>query len=256
MTGRARRRLFLKRLREWGVHRIYGYPGDGINGFLGALDRADGDPDFIQARHEEMAAFMACGHAKFTGDALGVCIATSGPARSTSSTASTTRSSTTSRSSRSSASRSALARRALPAGGRPPGAVQGRRRSTSRPAWCRSRRATSSTAPSGSRSTTAASARSSSRTTCRAGGRRVAAAHARLRLLERRLLAPARSLPQESDIEHAAEILNEGEKVAMLVGQGARGAADESSSASPTCSAPASPRRCSARTCSPTTSRT
>src|SRR5438067_1925679 len=68
----------LKRLREWGVHRIFGYPGDGINGFLGALDRADGDPDFIQARHEEMAAFMACGHAKFT-DEIGVCIATSGP---------------------------------------------------------------------------------------------------------------------------------------------------------------------------------
>src|SRR5947199_146176 len=68
----------LKRLREWGVHRIYGYPGDGINGFLGALDRAGGDPEFIQARHEEMAAFMACGHAKFTGE-IGVCLATSGP---------------------------------------------------------------------------------------------------------------------------------------------------------------------------------
>jgi pyruvate dehydrogenase (quinone) len=70
--------FILKRLREWGLHRIYGYPGDGINGFLGALDRADGDPEFIQARHEEMAAFMACGHAKFT-DEVGVCMATSGP---------------------------------------------------------------------------------------------------------------------------------------------------------------------------------
>ena len=68
----------LQRLREWGVHRIFGYPGDGINGFLGALDRADGDPEFVQARHEEMAAFMACGHAKFTGE-IGVCMATSGP---------------------------------------------------------------------------------------------------------------------------------------------------------------------------------
>ena len=68
----------LKRLREWGAHRIYGYPGDGINGFLGALDRADPDPEFIQARHEEMAAFMACGHAKFT-DEVGICMATSGP---------------------------------------------------------------------------------------------------------------------------------------------------------------------------------
>src|ERR671922_1080529 len=68
----------LKRLTEWGVHRIYGYPGDGINGFLGALDRADGDPELVQVRHEEMAAFMACGHAKFTGE-LGYCLATSGP---------------------------------------------------------------------------------------------------------------------------------------------------------------------------------
>src|SRR5881394_4287190 len=68
----------LERLTEWGVHRIYGYPGDGINAFLGAFDRAGGDPEFIQVRHEEMAAFMACAHAKFTGE-VGVCIATSGP---------------------------------------------------------------------------------------------------------------------------------------------------------------------------------
>src|SRR4051794_5409358 len=70
--------FILKRLREWGVHRIYGYPGDGINGFLGALDRTQAETEFIQARHEEMAAFMACGHAKFTGQ-VGVCMATSGP---------------------------------------------------------------------------------------------------------------------------------------------------------------------------------
>ena len=68
----------LERLRAWGIHRLYGYPGDGINALLGALDRAEGDPRLIQARHEEMAAFMACGHAKFTGE-VGVCIATSGP---------------------------------------------------------------------------------------------------------------------------------------------------------------------------------
>src|SRR5438128_515304 len=70
----------LERLTKWGIHRVYGYPGDGINGFLGAFDRANGDPEFIQTRHEEMAAFMACGHAKFAGqDAVGVCMATSGP---------------------------------------------------------------------------------------------------------------------------------------------------------------------------------
>src|SRR3954454_13799660 len=68
----------LARLREWGVHRIYGYPGDGINAMLGALDRAGGDPAFVQVRHEEMAAFMACGHAKFHGED-GVCLATPGP---------------------------------------------------------------------------------------------------------------------------------------------------------------------------------
>src|SRR3954451_24190142 len=70
----------LERLREWGVQRSYGYPGDGINAFLGALDRAQDELEFIQARHEEMAAFMACGHAKFSApDTLGVCMATSGP---------------------------------------------------------------------------------------------------------------------------------------------------------------------------------
>src|SRR5207248_5118169 len=56
----------------------YGYPGDGINGIMGALDRANGAVEYIQARHEEMAAFMACAHAKFTGE-VGVCLATSGP---------------------------------------------------------------------------------------------------------------------------------------------------------------------------------
>ena len=70
--------FLLERLKAWGVHRIFGYPGDGINGIMGALNRADGDPEFIQVRHEEMAAFMACAHAKFTGQ-LGVCLATSGP---------------------------------------------------------------------------------------------------------------------------------------------------------------------------------
>ena len=70
--------FLLARLREWGVHRVFGYPGDGINAIVGAFDRADGDPELIQVRHEEMAAFMACAHAKFTGE-VGVCLATSGP---------------------------------------------------------------------------------------------------------------------------------------------------------------------------------
>lgn len=68
----------IERLYQWGVRRIYGYPGDGINGVFGALNRANGKIRFIQARHEEMAAFMASADAKFSGG-LGVCIATSGP---------------------------------------------------------------------------------------------------------------------------------------------------------------------------------
>src|SRR5919112_3779877 len=68
----------LDRLEAWGVKRIYGYPGDGINGFFGALRRAGERFEFIQARHEEMAAFMACAHAKYTGE-IGVCVSTSGP---------------------------------------------------------------------------------------------------------------------------------------------------------------------------------
>jgi len=68
----------VERLAAWGVRRIYGYPGDGINGIMGALRRAERDLDFVQARHEEASALMACGHAKFTGE-LGVCLATSGP---------------------------------------------------------------------------------------------------------------------------------------------------------------------------------
>ncbi len=70
--------FLVKRLLEWGVERIYGYPGDGINGIMGALEKAKDKMAFVQVRHEEMAAFMACAHAKFTGE-VGVCCATSGP---------------------------------------------------------------------------------------------------------------------------------------------------------------------------------
>ncbi|MBV8933580.1 MAG: thiamine pyrophosphate-requiring protein, partial [Kutzneria sp.] len=68
----------LKRLRDWGVEQVFGYPGDGINGIVAAFGRADNHPAFIQARHEEMAAFEAVGYAKFSGK-VGVCMATSGP---------------------------------------------------------------------------------------------------------------------------------------------------------------------------------
>ncbi|MEP6682076.1 MAG: thiamine pyrophosphate-requiring protein [Parafilimonas sp.] len=70
--------FLIERLHEWNISRIFGFPGDGINGLMGALNRADGKIDFVQVRHEENAAFMACAHAKFTGE-VGVCMATSGP---------------------------------------------------------------------------------------------------------------------------------------------------------------------------------
>src|SRR5438105_10263290 len=70
--------LLIDRLVEWGVRTVYGYPGDGINGILGALREKQDAIRFIQVRHEEQAAFMACAHAKFTGE-VGVCMATSGP---------------------------------------------------------------------------------------------------------------------------------------------------------------------------------
>jgi pyruvate dehydrogenase (quinone) len=69
--------FMLERLVDWGVRRIYGYPGDGINGILGGFHEVE-DIEFIQVRHEEIASFAACAHAKFTGE-VGVCLATSGP---------------------------------------------------------------------------------------------------------------------------------------------------------------------------------
>ncbi|MDQ7805476.1 thiamine pyrophosphate-requiring protein [Amycolatopsis sp. A133] len=68
----------LQRLREWGVEQVFAYPGDGINGLVAAFGKADNQPRFVQARHEEMAAFSAVGYAKFSGK-VGVCMATSGP---------------------------------------------------------------------------------------------------------------------------------------------------------------------------------
>src|SRR5881394_1689095 len=70
--------ILVDRLIEWGVDTIFGLPGDGINGIMEALRQRQERIRFIQVRHEESAAFMACGYAKFTGR-LGVCLATSGP---------------------------------------------------------------------------------------------------------------------------------------------------------------------------------
>ncbi|MDQ2585141.1 thiamine pyrophosphate-requiring protein [Saccharothrix yanglingensis] len=77
MSGRTVADALVERLRTWGVPRVFGYAGDGIDPLLAALHRA-GDPEFVPTRHEEMAAFAACGHAKYTGE-VGVCLATQGP---------------------------------------------------------------------------------------------------------------------------------------------------------------------------------
>ena len=66
------------RLGEWGLNRVYGYPGDGVGGLDVALEKAKDKMEYVQVRHEEMAAFMASAHAKFTGQ-VGLCYATSGP---------------------------------------------------------------------------------------------------------------------------------------------------------------------------------
>lgn len=70
--------FIVERIHAWGINRVFGYPGDGINGVMEALNRAQDKVDFIQVAHEELASFMACGHSKFTGE-VGVCISTSGP---------------------------------------------------------------------------------------------------------------------------------------------------------------------------------
>ena len=64
--------FFVSRLHDWGVRRIFGYPGDGINGVIGALQRSSHDIEFIQIRHEEMAAFMASAYSKFSGELASV----------------------------------------------------------------------------------------------------------------------------------------------------------------------------------------
>src|SRR5438477_12786349 len=70
--------FMLERLKAWGVGRIYGYPGDGTNGLNLAFHEVGEEIEFVQVRHEELASFAACAHAKLTGE-VGVCMATSGP---------------------------------------------------------------------------------------------------------------------------------------------------------------------------------
>ena len=212
---------------EWGLRRVYGYPGDGVGGLDVALEKAKDKMQYVQVRHEEMAAFMASAHAKFTGE-VGLCYATSGPgaihllnglydakmdhvpvvaivgqqARS-------------------------AHRRPLPAGSRPAIAVQGRGRRLRRdgqrartgPPSDRSRRAHR-------RTTGGPSPASSCRTTCR---------NCPTRIRPSRTAPPIpvsatpalRNCRTRACCAQAADVLNAGKKVAMLVGAGALGATDE-----------------------------
>lgn len=78
MAERTVADLVVERLRAWRVPRVFGYPGEAIAPVVEALDASGGDPEFVPARHEETASYMATGHAKFTGG-IGVCLATQGP---------------------------------------------------------------------------------------------------------------------------------------------------------------------------------
>ena len=198
--------FLLKRLREWGINRIYGYPGDGINGILGAVNRADSDPSSSRCAMRRWRRSWRA--ATRSSPANRACASPRpGPVPSTCSTGSTTPSSTTSPWWPSSASRRRGARRLLPAGDRPGRALQGRRAaSTSRPRPSPSRCATSSTAPSASR-------KAERTVTCiivpndvQSGAVDDAAARARHGPLRRRLQRAAGD-PSEAD-RRAAEILN------------------------------------------------
>ena len=226
MTTTVADRL-LERLREWGVEQVFGYPGDGINGIVGAFSRADDQPRFIQARHEEMAAFAGRrlrevqrpsrrlhGHVRARGDP---------PAQRA-------------------VRRQARPRagggdrrpdqphrdgRQLPAGGRPPQPVQGRRQRL-RADGDRARAAPQRARPRPPDRHEPTRPDRDHHPERRAGAG-VRAAHARVQdgAVEPRDRAGPASWADDEAVRAAAELLNAGSKVAMLVGQGARGAAAE-----------------------------
>ena len=223
--------FLVERLRAWGVQRVFGYPGDGINGIMGAFEHAGRRrSEFIQARHEEMAAFMACAHAKFTGE-VGVCLATSGPGAIH------------------------LLNGLYDAEDGPPAGGRHRRPVGDAPRWAAttSRKSTCSTLfkdvaheyvhtrhRPGRRCGTLIDrafriARSSARVTCVIVPKDVQEMDA-VEMPPHASTAPStpasatsapRVVPSDDDLERAAEVLNAGERVAMLVGAGALRAADE-----------------------------
>ena len=217
----------LKRLRESGVHRVYGYPGDGINGFLGAFDRADGDPEFIQARHEEMAAFMACGHAKFT-DELGVLHRHLRPRRDPPAERPLRRQARPRARPRDRRPAEAhVARRRLPAGGRPAGALQGRLRV--RPGLHGARAGAPPDRPRDPHRARQARRRDPHLPGRRPGGEggRVASARARRGLLQHRLLAPARASARRGPRERGPPCSTRARRSRSSPARARSGASDE-----------------------------
>ena len=212
--------FFWHRMHEWGVHTIFGYPGDGINGLLGALNRAEDEFEFIQARHEEMAAFMASAYAKFTGE-VGVCIATSGPGR----LASDHRALRRANGPHAGAGDHRPAgphgdRRSLPAGTRPAAYVQGRGRRLRLSGECAGAGASPGRSRDAHRAKAGvASPRWCSRTTCRR--RSYLSRRARMaRCIPASATRAPMVVPHAADLRRAAEVLNAGKKVAILVGAG------------------------------------
>ena len=220
--------FFWQRLHEWGVTTVFGYPGDGINGLLGALQPRPTDKfDFIQVRHEEMAAFMASAHAKFTGE-VGVCMATSGPGASHLITGLYDARldhmpvlAIAGQQARDGA------RRPLSAGSRPAEPVQGRGRRL-RLAGQRAGAGPASDRPRHAHRARRAPRHRVDLPERPAGGGRMTSRRARTaRCIPASATASPWSCRDDSDLRRAAEVLNAGKKVAMLVGAGALHATDE-----------------------------
>ena len=245
----------LERLREWGVEQVFGYPGDGINGLLGAFSRADDQPRFIQARHEEMAAFEAVGYAKFGGRA-GVCMATSGPGRHPPAQRPVRRQARPRPGGRDRRpDQPHRDGRQLPAGGRPAQPVQGRRQRLR--ADGDGPRAAAQRARPGDPDRDEPARADGDHHPERRAGAGVRAAHARV---QDGAVEPRASSWPTVDADDAAVRRGRRHPQRRLARSRCwsgrvRAARPTRSRRSPTCSAPASPRRCSARTCSPTSCR-
>ena len=216
--GRAHRRPAA----AWGVHRVYGYPGDGIGGVIAALGTAADDVEFVQVRHEETAGFAATADVKYGGSALGCCVVTSGPGRAARAQRRLRRvPRPRARGGRPRPDRADRARRQLLPGGRPAQRLQRRRAGLHPddrdPAQVEHMvdRACRTALASARRRCSSCRATSRSRTPCRRRRTRTATT------TPARSRAPAR--PARRDLQRAADVLNAGEKVALLVGAGALG---------------------------------